>query len=74
MINETTIAAALGQLLNATVESETVRDLIEDGADFAASLRNTRSYEEAGMLTNDAGLVIYLNDGSEFQVTVVQRR
>lgn len=32
-----------------------------------------RSYEEAGVLTRDAGLVIRLGD-REFQITVIQSR
>ena len=33
---------------------------------------NPRSFAEEGVLTNNAGFVIRLQDGSEFQVTVVQ--
>ena len=32
------------------------------------------SYEAAGVLTRDAGFVVHLPDGSEFQVTVVRSR
>jgi hypothetical protein len=35
---------------------------------------NTRTFEEAGVLTHNEGLVLRLNDGTEFQVTVVQSR
>ena len=31
-------------------------------------------YDEAGMLTRNAGLVVAMNDGSEFQLTVVRSR
>ncbi len=32
------------------------------------------SFEKAGVLTRDAGFVVRLEDGSEFQITVVQSR
>ncbi len=37
-------------------------------------INNVRTFEEAGMLTRDAGLIIKLLDGSEFQVSIVRRR
>lgn len=33
-----------------------------------------RSFEECGVLTLNKGLVVQLEDGSEFQVTIVQSR
>ncbi len=33
-----------------------------------------RTYEEAGILTRDRGLVIQLPGGDEFQLTIVQSR
>ena len=42
------------------------------GADFG--VESARSFEEAGLLTANHGLVIRMVDGSEFQVTVVQSR
>jgi len=32
------------------------------------------TFEEAGLLTNDDGIILYLKDGSEFQITVIRRR
>lgn len=32
------------------------------------------SFEEAGILTRNAGLVVRLPDGSEFQITIVRSR
>jgi len=32
------------------------------------------SFEEAGILTNNKGLVIKLRDGSEFQITIVKSK
>ena len=36
------------------------------------TIRRIDSFEDVGMLTKDPGLVVRMNDGSEFQVTVVQ--
>ena len=33
-----------------------------------------RTFEEAGLLTNNAGLVITYGDGDKFQITIVQSR
>ena len=43
-------------------------------ASTQTGIENARSYEEAGVMTRDAGFVIRMRDGSEFQVTVVQSR
>lgn len=32
------------------------------------------SYEEAGIMTNDKGIVIQTQDGREFQITIIQSR
>ena len=32
------------------------------------------TYDEAGVLTNNAGLVVELTDGSEFQITIVRSK
>jgi hypothetical protein len=37
-------------------------------------LRRVDSFEDVGILTTDAGLVLTMKDGSEFQITVVQSR
>lgn len=35
-------------------------------------VRTIRSYEEEGVLTNNKGLIIWLKDGSEFQITIIK--
>jgi hypothetical protein len=65
----------------------TLRDLLEnvaysDGDDRAVmgldadDLEDARveTYEEAGVLTTNRGLVLRLRDGSEFQLTIVRSR
>ena len=37
-------------------------------------IRGVKTFEEAMVLTSNKGLVIRLEDGSEFQVTVVKSR
>jgi hypothetical protein len=51
--------------------------LIESDHDYAAAfdhqVRRVRTYEEVGMLTRDAGLVVELENGTEFQLTIAFR-
>lgn len=37
-------------------------------------VRSIKTFEEVGMLTREAGLVVAMQDGSEFQVTIVQSK
>ena len=56
---------------------EGLRELITCGCDdLEICWENFRvqSYEEAGVMTYNKGLVITLPDGSEFQLTIVQSR
>ena len=47
---------------------ELMRELLEDeGLEVAR-------YEEAGLLTDNEGLVLQAEDGSEYQITIVQSR
>ena len=54
-----------------------LRELITEGYDSSEicweNLR-VHTYEEAGVLTYNKGLVISLPDGTEFQLTIVQSR
>ncbi|MGH9867482.1 MAG: hypothetical protein ACREAA_04865 [Candidatus Polarisedimenticolia bacterium] len=38
------------------------------------TIRRIHTFEEVGVLSRDAGLVVTLTDGSEFQLTVVRSR
>lgn len=42
-----------------------------EGGD-APSLGSVSTYQDAGVLTSDAGLVLRMSDGSEFQLTLVR--
>lgn len=37
-------------------------------------VRTVKTFEDAGMLTRNRGLVVNLEDGSQFQLTIVQSR
>ena len=52
-------------------------ELIQDGSDsLEICWENLRvhTFEQAGVMSRDKGLVIELPDGSEFQLTIVQSR
>ena len=66
-----------GQSFSEETLQEGLRELITEGYDsFEICWENIRvqSYEEAGVMTYNKGLVITLPDGSEFQLTIVQSR
>jgi len=47
----------------------------EEGIDqFPARVEGLRTFEEAGLLTSNEGLVARLSDGSEIQITIVKSR
>jgi len=47
---------------------ELMRELLEEGGFEVAT------FEEAGLLTRNEGLVIKTEDGSEYQVTIVKSK
>ena len=57
---------------------EGLRELIAEAADDSFGIgweaARVRTFEEAGVMTCNRGLVISLPDGSEFQLTIVQSR
>jgi hypothetical protein len=53
---------------------ELLADLLLDDEDLAAGRRDVRSFEDSGLLTRNEGLVVRMEDGSEFQVTIVKSR
>jgi hypothetical protein len=59
--------------------SEHVAQILGEAAEFGEAeigeyLRDVRSFAADGVMTNNAGFTIRLEDGSEYQVTVVQSR
>lgn len=54
---------------------EVLRLLIEQGSDEGElDVRRIETFEEAMLLTNNRGLVVRLQDGSEYQLQVVRSR
>lgn len=68
--------------MNAARLAEVMKELIESfdgcGADALGEPEldgaNVGTFHEAGVMTADAGLVVTLADGSEFQVMMVQSK
>ena len=62
--------------MNAHDLQDILRDLIEDDGledDLGdRALRRVETYRDAGVLTRDAGLVIRLLNGTEFQLTIAR--
>ncbi|CAG0985914.1 hypothetical protein PHYC_02022 [Phycisphaerales bacterium] len=49
-------------------------DIASDIAENAQGFETVTTFEAAGLLTRNEGLVLRLADGGEFQVTIVQSR
>ena len=64
-MNEQVIREALELILNGELSLE--ETALEE-------TRVARSFEEAGVLSGDDGLVLRMQDGSEFQITIRQSR
>ncbi len=59
-------AAHLAAILNGDVDADEAFD--------ANGVCRAMPYDEAGMLTRNAGLVVRMDDGSEYQITIVRSR
>ncbi|HOD84898.1 MAG TPA: hypothetical protein PKG77_26075 [Phycisphaerae bacterium] len=72
-MNAHDIETLIAQALNLHAEALNSDDCtdVPDGVEEVAGIL---TFEEAGVLTRDAGLVIRTRDGSSFQITVVQSR
>ena len=64
-MNEQVIREALEMILTGEFS-------LEDTA--LEETRSARSFDEAGVLSGDEGLVLRMQDGSEFQITIRQSR
>lgn len=54
-----------------------LRDLLAgdtDGEDLLARLMGVSTFEESGVMTTDAGLLLRFDDDTEVQVTLVRSR
>ena len=57
----------------ATTETD-VRKQIQYAMSECESVMYTTGFEDAGVMTNDTGFVVKMDDGSEFQVTIRQSK
>lgn len=64
-MNEKTIEDALNLLISGEL------DLVDTAL---GEVSNIKTYAEAGILTRDSGLVLRMEDGSEFQITIRQSK
>lgn len=75
---ESLIAGVIENLLSN--QGDDVIALIADshldlpGDEAPPCTRSVQSFEEAGVLTSNKGVVLTLDDGSEFQITVVRSK
>ena len=68
-MNSDQLADHLQFLLEQSAEGDT-----GDFCDETMEGCRTTSYRDAGVLTMDKGFVLHMEDGSEYQVTVIQSR
>ena len=52
----------------------TLADYLRDMVDDAEGVTDAVTFRDAGLLTGNAGVVIRLANGAEFQITIVQSR
>lgn len=64
-MNEKTIEDALNLLISGEL------NLVDTAL---GEVSNIKTYAEAGILTRDSGLVLRMEDGSEFQITIKQSK
>lgn len=64
-MNEKTIEDALNLLISGEL------DLVDTAL---GEVSNIKTYAEAGILTRDSGLVLRMENGSEFQITIKQSK
>lgn len=51
-----------------------IREALDGHVDLGDAVRRIETFRESGVLTRDAGLVVRMRDGSQFQVTIVRSR
>jgi hypothetical protein len=59
-------------IINEKMMAETIQEALTET--FQEYVRSAITFDEAGMLTQNNGLVVRTINGSEFQITIVQSR
>jgi hypothetical protein len=54
--------------------AEYLDEALSRASDEDGMIIGSGSFESVGMMTRNEGLVVRMNDGSEFQVTIVKNR
>lgn len=52
----------------------TLADMMRDMIGDTEEVRSVTTFERAQLLTSDAGIVLRMEDGTEFQISIVQSR
>ena len=65
--------------MNAQDIEEMLEGIIDESTDnedssFGEDIKSVTSFSSAGMLSMNKGLVLTMQDGSEFQITIVQSK
>lgn len=66
-VTESSIEDALLMVFDGCAEDSLVEHVLDQ-------VRSAWSFEHVGVMTSNAGLVVSLADGSEYQITIVQSR
>lgn len=71
-MDEREMETALNDLFAELILEADCDEYPEDLPEELSGLEMVRTFEEAGILTYNKGLVLRMKDGSEFQITVVR--
>ncbi len=73
-MDEHEMQTALNDLFANLILAADCDEYPDDLPDELSDVERVQTYEEAGILTNNKGLVIRMKTGEEFQLTLVQSR
>ena len=75
-ITEDEVQGLLTEVFNhmAEVGSADEMDLSNEATNITDGIESVATFEEAGLLTANKGVVVTFGDESEFQITIVKRR
>ena len=73
-MDEHEMQTALNDLFAGVILAADCDEYPEDLPDELSEVERVQTYDEAGILTNNKGLVLRMKDGTEWQLTIVQGR
>jgi hypothetical protein len=73
-MDEHEMQTALNDLFANLILATDCDEYPEDLPDELSAVEMVQTYDEAGILTNNKGLVLRMKDGTEWQLTIVQSR